>query len=560
MAKKKPNSLAYLRRKAAKEGWAQWIITPSDERALLDGCWFDPRRAEHPIHFAHNFLRIWEGRFAGQPFDPLPWQSDVLQRVFGWLRHDERGQVVRRHRRAFVFIPKKNGKSPLAALVGLYCLTVDGESGPKVFSAATDINQASIVHEHAIHMVEASAPLQKFLKINRTTKAITCRSNNGVYRALSGEAATKEGLNGSCLLADELHVWRGWDLWNSLKYMFASRDQPLLFATSTAGEDPFGPCWQLYQHSKAVIEGRATDPGLMPFVCELLPGESMDDAAVQKRVNPALGIILTREELQGAVDEASDDTSLATLKRYRFNVWTRGSSRAWPHELWEAAGESYAPRDLKGRECQAALDLSRTRDSSSLVLAFPCEGGLVRLLTWIWIPEGSARKWSKVVPWLEWAAHKHVRVISGDVMEFEPIERKVASLAKHFKILSLRFDQTYAEDVTQRIEKETGIIRVKFAQNWVNFAAACADFERHVVGGTMRHNRNPAFDWQMSNLEFKVDVNGNRRPVKPHGKDDYRRIDGPVAGIMAVGALSGEVVDDESAYDSDDPQDWNLTI
>jgi len=184
----------------------EWVRTPGDETAVRAGCTFDLAAAERVRSFFARWLRHSKGEWAGQPFTLMPWQwRDVIAPLFGWKRPDG----TRRFRKAFVFIPKKNGKSTLAAGIGLYMLMGDREPGAEIYSAANDREQAGIVHREALNMAEASPGLMAELQVNRSTHNIAYPRTRSYYRALSSDAPGKEGLNAHCILCDELHVWYG---------------------------------------------------------------------------------------------------------------------------------------------------------------------------------------------------------------------------------------------------------------------------------------------------------------------------------------------------------------
>lgn len=185
----------------------RWIRNASDERAAFNGCRFDEARAAHVVKFFEKFLRLYEGEFAGQRFVPQDWQADLLSRCFGWVARSEHWKrEVRRFRKASIFVPKKNGKSPLGAGVGLYLLIGEGEQGQKVFSAAKDGQQAKIMHQHAIKMVDLSPALSQHCRINRSTGRIAYLPTSSWYSILAGDNInSQEGLNGSVVI-DEIHV------------------------------------------------------------------------------------------------------------------------------------------------------------------------------------------------------------------------------------------------------------------------------------------------------------------------------------------------------------------
>lgn len=183
-----------------------WIRCAADQAAWDEGCRPNEAAAEHVRDFFRRFLRHSKSTWAGQPFELIEWQwLDIIRPLFGWLRPDG----TRRFRRAYIEIPKKNGKSTIASGIGLYLLVGDREAGGEIYSCAADREQAGIVHGEAIRMVDSSPGLSKILHINRSTYNISFARTQSWYRALSAEAETKEGLNAHGLIIDELHAWHG---------------------------------------------------------------------------------------------------------------------------------------------------------------------------------------------------------------------------------------------------------------------------------------------------------------------------------------------------------------
>ena len=237
------------------------IRTAADRRAIREGCWWDASAADRVRDFFEGFLRHSKGEWAGKAFKLLRWQwQDVVRPLFAWKRPDG----TRRFRKAYIEVPKKNGKSTLASGIGLYMLCADGEQGAEIYSAAADRDQASIVHGEALRMAEASEELAGCLKLNKSTRNILYESTNSWYRALSNEPAGKEGLNIHACIIDELHIWKGRELWDTLRYGYRARRQPLQFVITTAGDDDESICYkELSGPGQFSRETSATTPTLL---------------------------------------------------------------------------------------------------------------------------------------------------------------------------------------------------------------------------------------------------------------------------------------------------------
>lgn len=518
----------------------RWIRTKADETAAAAGCRFRPERAERVRSFFRKFLRHSKGEWAGQPFELLDWQyDDVFAPLFGWVGPDDTDdRRVRRFRTAYIEIPKKNGKSTMAAGVGLYMLVADAEPGAEVYSSAVTKEQASIVHDEAINMVKKSKGLSSYLKINASTREIRFPKTSSIYRALASGGDAQEGKNFHCLITDELHAWKGVagrSFYESLEFGGAARLQPLHFNITTAGDDQLTICYEKREYAIDIAKGRIRDDiSFFGYVRAADPKDDLDDPAVWAKANPSLGVTIKADRFAEELARAkAKPAAWSSFKRYRLNLWTAGGDPAFSEDGWDACAADFAESDLVGRDCWGGLDLSRTRDMTAFALVFLGDTpGEYLLLVWNWLPRARLDDEATPAQFREWAEHGHLRVTEGNVTDYTVVEEFIVDdLAKRFRILELAFDPYFAEEITQRISERTGIKRIEFAQTMANFAAPTAEFERLVIGCKMKHSGNPLLRWQAGNVAFKTDANNNKRPVKPK---DIKKIDGVVAAIQAL--------------------------
>lgn len=510
---------------------AKWISSTADEMAVANGCYFNERAAAHVVEFFAKYLRHSKGQWAGKPFELLDWQrDDVIYPLFGWMRADK----TRRYRKSFIEIPKKNGKSTIAAGIGLYLLVADGEAGAEVFSAAADRDQASIVHGEAIHMVEASEALQSVLRINQTTKTITFEKTKSMYRALSSEAESKEGLNASGIIVDELHVWYGRKLWDALKYAGRARSQPLTFVITTAGDDPLSVCREQYDYAKGVLAGTVQDDRFFAYIREAQPDDDWMLPEIWKKANPSLGITINEADFAADMLEASKTpTTQASAKRYSLNIWATATNPWLKMGDWLNCYEPFTLDQLEGQTCYAGLDLAKTRDMTALLLIFRDFEGIYRLVPYFWLPEAAATDPDKPEEYRVWARDKLLELTPGNVCDYAFVSKRIVELKERFDIRELGFDPYNAEQMTQELEANHDLKRVAFPQTIQNFAEPTKEFERLVLSGGLKHNGHPILTWQAGNVSVRTDANGNIRPVKPP-QGDPRKIDGMVAAIMAL--------------------------
>lgn len=529
----------------------RWIRNAADQVAAKAGARFDEARAAHAVEWIQATCCLYEGDAAGQLMQLQDWQLDVTQRLFGWVQFSEDwGREVRRFRRACIYVPKKNGKSPSLAAWGLYLLCADGEQGQKVYSVAKDGKQAMISHNHAIEMVKRSPDLDRDCTINKGTGQITYHPTSSVYKVVAGDnQRSQEGLNGS-IMVDETHVVDG-RLMSILRGAGISRSEPLHVEVSTAGNNPDGYGKRRYDYAK-LIEKDGSDTTTLTAIYEAPPELShadldADPAKYGKLANPTWGRIVKPQEYLAEYNAARTSLAdLADFMMYRLNVW-QASASPWLRESdWAKCRREFAEADLAGRECWAGLDLSKTRDMTALVLVFRGdEPETFRLLPYFWLPEETAQKYNHLAPFKAWGAAGLIELTPGGVLDYGFVRARFRQIAKQFNVRELAYDKTYAEETTQAleqgvmddkghvIEEGTGVTRYVFAQNAMTFASPTADFERLIIAGKLLHSGHPVLTWQVGHTRVKVDANTNKRPVKP-SPDDYRKIDGVVAGIMGL--------------------------
>ena len=520
----------------------RWIRNAADERAAARGFRFDESRVENAegsgvVDFIQANLCLYEGEYAGQPVRVMDWQYDFFSRLFGWVRFEpEWKRTCRRFRKAGLWIPKKNGKSPSIAMIGLYLLVADGEQGQKIFSAAKDGQQAKISHTHAMKMVEMSPELQRECTVNHSTGRIIHPKTNSVYSILSADNITgQEGLNGSVMI-DECHVVDG-RLAKVIEYAGAFRAEPLQVEASTAGNNPQGYGKHQFDYGQAVNEAARDDDRFL-YLYYGAPQDATDEQCatpeLQAAANPALGQILKASELMESCKRAEKSLAdFAAWKMYRLNIWQASASPWLKQDDWRACARRITLEELAGRDCHLGLDLSKTRDMTALVLMFRDEDGLFCQWPEFWYPEAAAAANAHLADYPQWHKDGHLHYCAGRVIDQRDIEARVKELAGLVSIRSIIYDPMYAEELTKTLSEDLGIERVEFKQTVMHFAAPTADYERLLIDGKLLHPDHPILNWQAGHVQVWCDRNANKRPVKPEA-NDHRKIDGIVAGIMAL--------------------------
>ncbi len=536
----------------------EWIITRADELAVAAGARWDEDRGLHFIETVERNFKLYEGtRFAGHFVELMPWQREFFMRMFSWVVYSEfLGRWIRRFRRARLWVPKKNGKSPMAAMVGVYLLVADGELGGKTYSAAKDGKQARIVHDHAIKMVEQSPELFSECDINKTSRRITHTPSQSWYGIISGDNIHgQEGLNGNCII-DEAHVVDS-RLAGVLEYMGASREEPIDFAVSTAGSNLTGWGKQQWDYGQQVNKGSVEDLELLHQVYSApqdATDEVLEDPEVWKQANPSLGHIINPEVFAREIKAAKRSvSSWMRFKMYRFNIWGSASSPWLNMNEWRASTHQRELWDFSGLPSYLGLDMSLTRDMTGATLVVPEpredydgepdheEAKHYYLFPLLWITQAAVDRWSDKVPFSEWAAAGSLKIIPGPKIDFPTVRRDIIDTFGQTDVQSLTYDPTYAVETAEMLSEELDCDQIQFRQTLMEYAEPTQMFERLLSLGLLRHPDNAVLNWQASHVEVTVpDRSGNYRPVKPQSSDKsnsreaHKTIDGIQAAIMAL--------------------------
>lgn len=507
-------------------------------------CYFDESAAKEILEFFHNELVFFEGSKAGQTFALEMWQASIVANLFGWKRPDG----TRRYREAFIFCGRKNGKTPLIAGILAYMAYKDDEPGAQLYSAAADHQQAALIYRHLFGMITKNPALMQKTKIYTSYKSMEFPEKDGVYRALSAEAYTKDGLNSSFIVVDELHAQPNRDLVDVLTTSTGTRKQPMIIHITTAGFDKNSICGEKYDYACKVRDGIINDPSFLPAIYEVLPEDNWADKKTWTKANPNLGVSISLDYLQREFQRAQDSPAYEnTFRRLHLNQWTSSDTKFISTEKWNACGQwPVNEKDFIGRPCYAGLDLSTTTDISALNLIFPMADGGVATINYAWAPREGAEKRERKdrVPYITWARQGYMELTDGNVIDYDLIRRRINELGQKFEIKGIAYDRWNAQQICTQLEGD-GVNMVMFGQGFHDMSAPTKEFEKLVISGKLRHGNNPLLNWAVSNVMVETDAAGNMKPSK---KKSTERIDPVVAATMGIGLLIVQPPEAESVY------------
>lgn len=469
----------------------------------------------------------------------LPWEEAIVRALFGTLLADGRRQF----RRAYIEVPKKNGKSALAAGIALYLLLGEDEPGAEIYSAAADRDQAALVFNVARDMVAASPALAEHVHVYRNS--IVRPATAGSYRVLSADVPTKHGINAHGIVFDELHAQQKRDLWDTLIPATAARRQPLTVAITTAGYDRTSICWEQHEYAERVLQGVIEDPSFYA----VLYGAGKDDdwtaPAIWRKANPSLDETVTTEYLAAECQRAQRSPAYENaFRRYHLNQWTEQVSRWMPMDAWRACeGVEVADADLVGVPAFAGLDLGQTDDFTAWVVVFVLPDGRIATRARYWLPHAALER-HPLRPYGVWRDHGALTVTEGNVTELDRVEADLLDDCRRWAIREVAYDARGALSIALHLQGQ-GVVVVDQAQGFPLNEPLRRILEL-VHQGKLAHGGDPILTWMASNMVVRTNVKGEIRAAKESAGD---KIDGMVALAMALGrAIRNQVDPEESAY------------
>ena len=492
---------------------------------------YDKDAADYAVMFIESLCHT-KGTWAGKPFELIDWQEQIIRDLFGVLKPNG----YRQFNTAYIEIPKKQGKSELAAAVALLLLCGDGEERAEVYGCAADRNQAKIVFDVAVDMVRFCPALSKRVKILESQKKITYLPTNSSYQVLSADVANKHGFNTHGVIFDELHTQPNRKLFDvMLQGSGDARMQPLYFLITTAGNDTNSICYEVHQKAIDIAEGRKVDPTFYSVIYGAAEDEDWTDPKVWKKANPSLGITVGIDKVKAACESAQQNPGEENaFRQLRLNQWVKQSVRWMPMDKWDACAFPVSEDDLEGRICYGGLDLSSTTDITAFVLVFPPpdEEDKYYILPYFWIPEETLdlRVRRDHVPYDLWERQGTLMTTEGNVVHYGYIEKFIERLGEKFNIREIAFDRWGAVQMVQNLEG-MGFTVVPFGQGFKDMSPPTKELMKLTLEQRIAHGGHPVLRWMMDNIFIRTDPAGN---IKADKEKSTEKIDGAVAAIMAL--------------------------
>jgi phage terminase large subunit-like protein len=504
---------------------------------------YSEKEARKVCDFISNLPHV-EGTWKSDNITLEPFQIFFLCNLFGFRGSDG----TRRFTSALFALARKNAKSSLAAGIGLYCLTMEHETGPQVISAATTGDQAAIIFKIAKRMADKRSDLRNAFNVECFNRAIACYENNGLFKAINAKASTQDGLNPSCVMLDEIHAHKSHDLLNVLQSAAGGRRSPLFIFTTTEGYETPGPWPEMRKFGQQVLEGVVQADHFLSVIYAIDDKDNEFDESVWEKANP---LITVSDPLRRAIQKEATEAKAMPGRHAEFLIkrMNRQSSTAngWIDlQKWKYCSGEVPLEDLKQEPCYGALDLASTRDLASFRLVWR-KDGILYTHGWRWVPQTTVaiRIQRNLVPYAGWVRSGYMLETKGEVTDYDEIFKKVMWVKDNFNLVSIAYDQWNAAQIASKLSSE-GIDMKQFIQGPKSYHPAMKNFEETYISGKFRHGGDPVLNWCASNIVVRSDSNMNMAPDKKKSAD---KIDDMTALLMANGLMVGQDSDGEGSLD-----------
>lgn len=541
----------WIARAADERGWT-WARVAWRRAAAQPGAWFDFAKADRVVEHWPKWMRLSDDRFAGFPFHLLFWEEVILRLLVGWKRPMDASDPatgkpaivnVRLFRQLRLWVPRKNGKTEFLAALAKLFFVHEPVAGGQGFAFARDVKQGRIVFEKIKTMIGYDPASANAIEVYKNTFYMP--RSRSVFELLPGKAEGRHGLSPTVIVGDEMHEWASRALEDTLRQGTLARLQPIELYASTAGLKDNSVGVEMYEESRAILDGLADDPTTLVAIFALEADADPFDENNWRAANPSLGYSLTIDALRREAALAQGNPRKAAWFRcYHMGQWIDADVRWLPAKKWArcAGAKDWRTRlaAYAGRSARCAFDVGATQDIFALVWRFDDgAGGLPQFACRFWIPEGTLRaraESDKRTPWAHWAEIGAIETTPGDAVDQDFVRKAIQEGLALYRTPdehAIGFDPWNATKLVSDMVKD-GVSEQKFTQirqGHRSLGEATKEFERRVFADVpaLDHGGHPVLDWMARNAVVRFDENLNFVPSKLKSKD---KIDGLVAAVM----------------------------
>ena len=465
-----------------------------------------------------------------------PWQVFIIASIFGWVKKSTK---LRRFSLAYIEVPRKNGKSQLAAAIGLYTFVADGEFGAEVYSGATTEKQAHEVFRPAAQMIERSPELAQVLGVAVASKRLSVQADGSRFEPVVRTPG--DGASPHVGIVDEYHEHDADTLFDTFRTGMGARQQPLLLVITTAGTNMEGPCKALQGDVSKVLDGSLDRAEVFGIIYTIDAGDAWMSEAALRKTNPNLDVSVSLDFLQVEQRAALlNARKQGIFQTKHMCVWLGANMAYFNLQRWrELADPGLKPESFIGLPCVCAIDLSTKRDITARILGFRkvLEGkDHYYIFSRFYLPEEQVAR-PEAQHYQGWAEQGALVVHSGSSIDFELVEQDTVEEIRRFRAREFAFDPWNAEQFGQGVARQTKAVPVEIQQSTRMLSAPMKELDVLIADGRIHHDGNPVLTWMMGNVTAHEDANENVFPRKESGREE-NKIDGAVATIMVISRLS----------------------
>lgn len=558
---------------------------------------FDEKKASAATRFVSLLPRTSDGL----PMELIDWQIEPIRQFYGTLTENEDGERVRQYQYLYFELTKKQGKTELAAALGVMHLLDQSEINGEIYIVAADKPNAGICFDAAVYKIRHTPSLLRLeakgvIKIRESTREIRYAPTGAKLKVLSSEAYTKHGYKPSVVIFDELHAQPNRDLWDVMTFGAGdARRQPVWIVLTTAGDDPDRRSigWEIHRKAVNIRNARLLRDALAQgrTVCELpfvgaadeqdakseaeqileqddpswlvvlyglsalysddedkIAAANIYDEALWIACNPSIGKTVKLSTIRAEAREAKKSEAQERLFRWlRLNQWIAVKTVGWiPLTIYDKTQWNHEVSLLRGKRCYGGLDLSSTTDMTGYSLYFPVQPGLDCgvLLRYAWLPNSDIeiRERQDRANYRDWARAGFMSLCDGDTIDYEAVIDQIVSDSDTYQIVMLGTDPYLSRTITQRLAAAE-ITCVEIPQTIAGMWPAMWEMEKSMRKHELLHVHNTAARYCWGNVRCRSDGNGNLKPMKNLSRG---RIDMLIADINAVAT---KLIDDQRTRD-----------
>lgn len=523
--------------------------------------WFDKRAGEKQCNFIERYIKHIEGEKAGEFIKLEEWQREIIMDLYGWRRKDG----TRKYRKAYIQLPRGNGKSTITAALCNGALFIDDEPAALITYGALNRGQAnSIGFRMVSEQIHANPKLESKVKILNNTNVIEYRPQlkgfNGLslFKTVSRDSKTLHGLNVHMGIIDEYHTHPTSEVLDTIATSMLKRRNPLLIIITTAGFNMDGPCYKEYLYAKQILDGKIKDESYYVKIYEADREDDIFDEATWIKANPNYGISIGKDYFKEQVQRIKNEPSYEnTFRVLHLSQWVQVAT-SWISDYdWTRVKHNVEWDSLKGNQCFLAFDLSATSDITALT-AIVKSGNVYHSKSWFWMAreryQGSADY--KNDSFKEWVDGEYITLCNTRTVDYRMMYDKIHEISQEFTVMSIQYDKWNAAILASELSDD-GFELEEFRQGYRTMSLPTKKFRELIIEGRFNHYDNPVLRWMAGNATVMKDEHDNEKVIKDK-RQPHRKVDGIITNIMAFGAALQYEYDNPSQSYLDNGELWEI--